>query len=102
MGQCSKAGIETHLNIQEEEHKALEQASQLLRELAHHAWRLLSRLAQRHQELCRKLPRAVFQLCRFRYLHASLVAYRAHGDIPSFVLLHYRRQVIPLRIGKDR
>ena len=59
------------LDVQKEEDQALEQARQLLRELPHHAGRLLARLAQRHQELCRQLPGAVFQLCGFRYLHTQ-------------------------------
>ena len=56
------------LDVQEEQGEALEQARQLLRELAHHAGRLLARLAQRHQELRRQLPGAVLQLCGFRDL----------------------------------
>jgi uncharacterized protein YigA (DUF484 family) len=47
----------------------MEEARNQIRQLAHHAGRLLARLAQRDQELGRQLPRAVLQLLRLSDLH---------------------------------
>mmetsp|Transcript_20599 Transcript_20599/g.49035 ORF Transcript_20599/g.49035 Transcript_20599/m.49035 type:complete len:393 (-) Transcript_20599:326-1504(-) len=50
------------LNVEQVVHQAHEKPVIELRELPHHAGRLLSRLTQRHNKLARKLPRRLLQL----------------------------------------
>lgn len=52
----------SHRDIQQEQQHTAEELADVLGQLAHHARSFLSRLTQAHQELCCKLPDALWKL----------------------------------------
>ena len=68
---CGASMASARLDVEQEGQEAVEEARDQRGQLAHHAGRFLSRLAQRDQELGGQLPRAVLQLLRLGYLHGG-------------------------------